>query len=79
MKLQLSGEWSLSDEHAASSYGQPVLVTACGDAYGRADVVQLFAPYPWLPAHAAVIRFAATRRFTSDEADFIALFTKGTQ
>jgi hypothetical protein len=36
--------WELSTEHAACSYGQPVLVNrATGDAYGAADVLK---PYP---------------------------------
>lgn len=44
MQVNLSGSWELSTDHAASSYGQPVLVNrATGEAFGPGDILK---PYP---------------------------------
>lgn len=37
----LSGGWSLTTDHSASSYGQPVLVSPAGDAYGPGDLLTM--------------------------------------
>lgn len=37
--VQLEGGWILTTEHAASSYGVPVLVSPDGEAYGKGDIV----------------------------------------
>lgn len=39
MILELFNGWTLSTEHAASSYGIPVLVDRNGEAYGPADII----------------------------------------
>ena len=35
----LHNGWTLTTDHAASSYGQPVLVSPDGDAYGTVDLL----------------------------------------
>jgi hypothetical protein len=40
MKATLAPSWDLTTEHAASSYGQPVLVNrGTGEAFGPGDIL----------------------------------------
>ncbi len=65
MKTTLTGSWELSDEHAASSDGQPVLVhRPTGDAYGPGDVVQGYGPLGRMVAATAVYRLAPAAELT---------------
>ena len=52
MNAQISnpilGECSLTTEHAASSYGIPVLIDAIGNAYGPADTVAPADELSWI-------------------------------
>lgn len=69
--------WELSTEHAACSYGQPVLVNrATGDAYGAGDIVQAYPSYGFMPAAAAVRRMAATATLTHEETELVERFTR---
>jgi hypothetical protein len=57
--VRLTGSWELTTDHAASSYGQPVLVRIeTREAYGPGDIVQMFPSYGLLPARMAVARLA---------------------
>ena len=58
MEVRLGGNWTLSTEHAASSYGQPVLRDLTGNVYGPGDVVVAYASWGYLPARRAVARMA---------------------
>lgn len=40
MEARLKGGWTLSTDHAASSYGQPVLVGPDGAVYGPLDTLE---------------------------------------
>ncbi|MBM4078589.1 MAG: hypothetical protein FJ278_02745 [Planctomycetes bacterium] len=69
--------WELSTEHAACSYGQPVLVNrATGDAYGAADVLKPYPSWNFMPAAAAVARMAATATLTHEETELVERFTR---
>jgi hypothetical protein len=78
MIVTLSGTWILSTEHAASSYGQPVLVhrPSC-DAFGPADIVEAAPSYGLLPARDAVARLAKTATIGADGRALVARFTGG--
>lgn len=61
MRTVLAPSWELSTEHAASSYGQPVLVhRATGEAYGPGDILTAYPSYGPRPAAAVVRRLART-------------------
>ncbi len=77
MDAQLSPSLKLTTEHAASSYGKPVLVRSdSGDAFGPADLINV---YHWGPQPAAnvVVRLVkhkpdavdAAKRFCSQWPD----------
>jgi len=63
MNVKLSPSWTLTTEHAASSYGQPVLVHRTdGVAFGPGDIVKPYPSYGYMTAAAAVQRLAKTAR-----------------
>ena len=65
MKVTLSPSYELTNEHAASSYGQPVLVNRdTGEAYGPGDVLHAFPSWSDMPAKKAVERMAKANKFT---------------
>ncbi len=67
MKTTLTGSWELSDEHAASSDGQPVLVhRPTGDAYGPGDVLEAYRSWGFLPAARVVARMAEHTHLDAD-------------
>ena len=71
----LSGTWELSTDHAASSYGQPVLVNrTTGEAYGAADIVKPYPAWGFMPAAEAVRRLAKTAKLDADGRDLVAKF-----
>jgi hypothetical protein len=75
MKVNLRSSWQLTDEHAASSYGQPVLVNrASGETFGPADILQPHPSWPSLPASGIVERMAKTAKLTDEERAFVARF-----
>jgi hypothetical protein len=74
-KVTLTPSFELSTEHAASSYGQPVLVNrASGEAFGPADIVKPYPSWEFTPASKAVDRMARTKKFTYDEQKFLDSF-----
>lgn len=78
MIVQLTPSWALTDEHSASSYGQPVLVhSATGDAFGPGDLVKCYPNWPYQPAAEAVRRLGRLGRRSEADLAFIAKFTGG--
>ena len=69
MRTTLSPSWDLSTDHATSSYNQPVLVNrSTGEAFGQADIVQVYPSHGFVPAAQAVERMAKTASL-DDEGD----------
>ncbi len=67
MIVELTQSWVLSDEHSASSYGQPVLVhRPTGDAFGPGDIVQPYPSWGRMLAKAAVLRMARIKGIVSN-------------
>lgn len=76
MKTTLSPSWELSTDHAASSYGQPVLVhRATGEAYGPGDIVAPYPSYGPMVAADAVRRMAKTAHLDADGRALVERFT----
>ena len=87
MKIKLriqtaSKEVFITDEHAASSYGIPV-ITIDGEAYGKKDVLPIWPEdeLSWIHGEAAEVTVAAAKRImneegtlTQEESDFISIF-----
>ncbi len=69
MKVTLTPSWELSTEHAASSYGQPVLVNReTGEAFGPADPVRPDPSCALMSGRLAVARMrASTGDFTDEQ------------
>ena len=75
MKASLSPTWELSDEHAMSSYGQPVLVQrSTGDACGPGDILQAYNSWGFLSAAQVVMRLATTNVLDAAGAALVARF-----
>jgi len=73
--VQLTPSWILTDEHSASSYGQPVLVgMATGEAYGPGDIIRAYPSWSFAPASMAVERMTKTTRLAEDEGFFVDRF-----
>jgi hypothetical protein len=67
MKTTLSPSWELSTEHAACSYGQPVLVQrSTKQAFGPGDMVRVYPAWGFLPAAKAVARLATLTRLDAE-------------
>ena len=88
MIISLSPSWKLTTDHAASSYGQPVLVNrTTGAVFGPGDVVNLypslpafiFPPYGFMPASDAVRRLAKLKQLDEEELALVGRFIKGTK
>jgi hypothetical protein len=74
-KLTLKPSWELTTEHAASSYGQPVLVNrGSGEAYGPGDILRPYTSWGYITAAAAVERMTSIRNLTDDERIFVERF-----
>lgn len=75
MQVNLSGSWELSTDHAASSYGQPVLVNrTTGEAFGPGDILKPYPPYGFMPAAEAVRRLSKTADLDAEGRDLVAKF-----
>ena len=75
MKAILSCGWELSDEHAASSYGQPVLVNRrTGDVYGPLDVIELHPEIGAMPAAQGVRMMPRTYHMEDREYELVFKF-----
>jgi len=74
MKVKLSVGWELSTDHAASSYGQPVLVKrSTGQAFGPGDI--LTAGTGDVLAADAVRRLAKTAKLDAEGRGLVAKFS----
>ncbi len=68
MKVTLTRAWELSDEHARSRAGQPVLVNrGTGAAYGPGAPVDAFPLWGVLPAARLVAHLAKTVRLNAQD------------
>jgi len=75
MIAHLSPSWQLTTEHAASSYGQPVLVhRGTGEAYGPADIIKAYPSYGPMPAVDVVRRLAKTANLDKEGKALVARF-----
>jgi len=75
VKTLLAPSWELSTEHAASSYGQPVLVNrGTGEAFGPGDVLIPYPSWGYVTAAMAVARFAKRKRLDADGAALVEKF-----
>ena len=67
MKTLLTPSFFLSDEHAASSYSQPVLVDRhTGAAFGPGDILRPYPSWSLEPASRHVRRMARTAGLDDD-------------
>jgi hypothetical protein len=67
--------WELTTDHAASSYGQAVLVNrGSGEAYGPDDVVKCYSSWPYQPARIAAERMMKRKKLTDEERSFVDRF-----
>ena len=73
MNVILSPTWELTNEHAASSPGRPVLVKrTTGEAFGAGDVLRVYPEWPIYPVRKAVERMAQNnQRLTDREKQFV--------
>lgn len=75
MERQISPSWKLSTEHAASSYGIPVLVNcATGEAFGCGDIVKLYPSYGFGLASDQVRRLAKIARPDAEGVELLEKF-----
>jgi hypothetical protein len=75
MKVTFSRVWDLSDEHAMSRDGRPVLVNrSTGDAKGPEDLVAASPFWGVLPAARLVAQLAKTVRLNAGEKALVERF-----
>lgn len=75
MQANLAPSWELTTEHAASSYGQPVLVNrGTGEAYGPGDILTPYPSYGPMVAADAVRRLAKTAKLDEEGRALVARF-----
>jgi hypothetical protein len=75
MQVNLRSSWELTNEHAASSYGQPVLVNrGSGEIFGPGDILTPYPSWGFMIAAEAVERMAKTKKLTYDEQIFVDRF-----
>ena len=75
MQINLSGSWDLSTDHAASSYGQPVLVNrATGEAFGPGDILKPYPSWGFMVGAEAVRRLAKTAKLDAEGRNLVAKF-----
>jgi hypothetical protein len=77
MKVTLTPSFELTTEHAASSYGQPVLVDrGTGLAYGPANIIVPYPSWGHMLARDAVKRMAATKKLGKKEQQLVNSFVE---
>ena len=75
MQVNLKPSWELSTEHAACSYGQPVLVNrATGEAFGPGDILKAYPSWGYMPAAATVERMAKTAKLDDEGRELVGRF-----
>ncbi len=78
MKVRLTPDYELSNEHPASFRKEPVLVNVHTDeAYQRSDIIEPYPTWAFMPACLAVVRMVRGKKLTRDEAEFVRRFTGG--
>jgi hypothetical protein len=79
MHTNLAPSWELTTDHAASSYGQPVLVNrGTGKTYGPGDILKASPSWGFLPAAAVVDRFLKGKHLDADTETMVTRFVSGT-
>lgn len=77
MHTNLAPSWDLTTDHAASSYGQPVLVNrGTGEAYGPGDVLVPYPSWGYVTGAMAVARLAKRRKLDADGKALVERFTR---
>ena len=72
MKVNLSGSWELSTDHAD---GQPVLIhRATGAVFWPDDILKPFPSWGFMPATNAVLRMAKTAKLDAEGQALVASF-----
>lgn len=75
MRVNLKPAWELTDEHAASSDGHPVLADReSGHVFGWADLVQCYPSWRYQTASKAVERMARLVELSHKEKMFVEKF-----
>jgi len=75
MRITLTPSYQLTDQHPASSYGQPVLVNrGSGEAFGPGDILTPYPSWGMMPARNVVRRMAKTAKLTDEERVSVAGF-----
>lgn len=75
MKVNLSGSWELSTDHAASSYGQPVLANrTTREVFGPGDILKPYPSYGFMLAADAVRRLSKTAKLDAEELALVEKF-----
>ncbi|MGD0309096.1 MAG: hypothetical protein ABSC02_07380 [Acidobacteriota bacterium] len=75
MKITLTPSFELTTEHAASSYGQPVLLNRnSGEPYGPGDIIKPYPSWPFMTAQTAVQRMTFGKHFTPEQQEFVRKF-----
>ena len=75
MEAILTPSWKLTTDHAASSYGQPVLINpATGEVFGPGDVLRPYPQYGFILSRDAVRRMAKTTKLDEDGQELVAKF-----
>ena len=68
MKILLTSRYMLTDDHAASSYGQAVLVNrVTGEFYGPGDIIKAYPSWEYELVADVVRRFTEVWMFSPDE------------
>ena len=79
MHTNLDPSWDLTTAHAASSYGQPVLVNrGTGKTYGPRNILKAYPSWGVLPAAAVVDRFLKGKHLDDDTVTLVTRFVGGT-
>jgi hypothetical protein len=74
MNMMIGSRWMLTTEHAASSYGQPVLVDkGTGRSYGPEDII-LVGPFPLRARVVVALALKNPSKATPEEAEFLRRF-----
>ena len=70
MEAILTPSWKLTTDHAASSYGQPVLINpATGVVFGPGEIVKIFEQTGFVPAAEAIKRLVKINGIKLDKMD----------
>ena len=75
MRVHLKSNYILTDAHAESSYGQPVLVnTETGETFEPMDIFEPSQSYGTMLCRAAVKKMIRGKTFTEEEQELIRKF-----